>query len=399
MMKEKIEKIESWFKNGDLVRPGDDVDIVHVSRALASLGGVNSSSNDEKTSQMKFMIGEYDHYVFILLDGFGMNLLEKLDEKSFLRSNLKRKINSVFPSTTATVLTSFATGNWACDHSIPGWWIYLQKFDKVLAPILFLERDSERVPDCFGIYPDDLYELPGLFSDYNYDVTSYLPEQIVSSVYSSYLRNGTDAYGYSCVEDGLTKLLSKQKKSSNSFSYFYYPGIDKLSHEHGVFDNFVINLLNKLDNDIEKFAAKLPTNTRLIVTADHGLIDVPAENHNLIIKGDPLLSFLKVPPTGEPRVPIFHVLPDKIDAFVKYFENRFPDFTLINQSIINQLKLYGPHNLSSCMSERVGDFIAISNCPNNLYYAESIEKAHQYKGYHAGLIKGEVEVPLILFSN
>ena len=48
--------------------------------------------------------------VLLVLDGLGYEYLQEQDADCFLRTHLHQKITSVFPSTTATGITTFLTG-------------------------------------------------------------------------------------------------------------------------------------------------------------------------------------------------------------------------------------------------------------------------------------------------
>jgi len=66
-------------------------------------------------------IARGSHVALLILDGLGMNLLQTLPKKSFLRKNLRRTINAVFPSSTATAITSITTATCPAEHGVLGW--------------------------------------------------------------------------------------------------------------------------------------------------------------------------------------------------------------------------------------------------------------------------------------
>ena len=81
--------------------------------------------------------------VIVLVDGLGMNFIDKLEPSSFLRRHLRMELQTVFPSTTSAVFTSLATASWPNRHSIIGWDMYLEEVNAV-ATIIRFERRQRR---------------------------------------------------------------------------------------------------------------------------------------------------------------------------------------------------------------------------------------------------------------
>ena len=71
------------------------------------------------------LLGPSDHFIFILADGLGLDMVEELPPSTFLRRQLAREIRTVFPSSTAPALTAIATGAWPAQHGVTGWWTHL----------------------------------------------------------------------------------------------------------------------------------------------------------------------------------------------------------------------------------------------------------------------------------
>ena len=61
----------------------------------------------------------------------------------------------------------------------------------------------------------------------------------------------------------------------------------------------------------------------MVITADHGLVNIPEERRIILSEKDPLNGHLRCLPTGEPMVPIFHTLPGHEEGFAMEFRERF----------------------------------------------------------------------------
>ena len=67
----------------------------------------------------------------LVIDGLGYNWLRSHGEGSFLQRHLLARISSVFPSTTASAVTTFLTGDAPQQHGITGWFMYLREIGAV----------------------------------------------------------------------------------------------------------------------------------------------------------------------------------------------------------------------------------------------------------------------------
>lgn len=75
----------------------------------------------------KHLSNFYKNIVLIVLDGMGHDMLEHdLPSNSFLRSSCVSKLSSVFPSTTASAMTSFYTGVSPNEHAWLGWSLFFK---------------------------------------------------------------------------------------------------------------------------------------------------------------------------------------------------------------------------------------------------------------------------------
>jgi hypothetical protein len=65
---------------------------------------------------------------------------------------------------------------------------------------------------------------------------------------------------------------------SPSFTYLYDGDLDWTGHKYGVASPHWLQQLAMIDAEVEQLREALPTSTRLVVVADHGMIDSPAEH-------------------------------------------------------------------------------------------------------------------------
>ncbi|MHB9103024.1 MAG: alkaline phosphatase family protein, partial [Sulfuricella sp.] len=81
--------------------------------------------------------------ILLVIDGLGYDCLAQ-SQAGALRNRLRAKITSVFPSTTATAITTFLTGLAPQQHGLTGWFTYFREIGSVAAVLTFQPRHGGR---------------------------------------------------------------------------------------------------------------------------------------------------------------------------------------------------------------------------------------------------------------
>ncbi|HEY8665727.1 MAG TPA: alkaline phosphatase family protein [Tepidisphaeraceae bacterium] len=390
--------LEELFEAGLLVRPSDErPNIVHLARALARLAGVDEVPNSPGVQKLMDLIGPAEHLVFVLLDGLGMNLISRLPAGSFLTSHLKLRINSICPSTTACALTAIITADYANRHGVAGWYTYLPDFDVTAVMLPFTERFSGESLTKRGINPADVLPLPPVFPRMARAVRTVSPAFIANTVYNLYARGGAEAAGYQTIPQGIDAVIAHATTTAGpTYTYLYLPEIDTMCHHISVNHHDIVPMVMKIDAELSRLATALEGRARIVVSADHGLIDVAPLDQTLLLADDPMLKLLRVPPTGDARMPIFHVRDGCRLQFVEMFKSRFAErMVLLDIEQCQKLQLFGPGAITSPARERFGDYVAIPTRPTTLAYHSPDKPLGQlFLSVHAGLSPEEMHVPL-----
>jgi hypothetical protein len=391
--------LEQFFADGTLIRPDPrhKPDLVHLARALAVLGGVHDLEIASPTRKLIDLVGPADHLIFVLLDGLGMNTFRELPPTSFLTNHLRAQLHSTCPSTTACALTSIDTADWPCRHGITVWLTRLPDRDLTAMILPFAERGTSKPLALRGIKAEDVFPLPPILPRLTRSALTLSPAYIANTVYNVYCRGGTLGLGYNRIADAVDQTIAHISNSTGAtYTYLYIPDVDTLCHHVGVEHEAVMPLVLSIDAELARLRESLDDRAKIIVTADHGLIDVPTPDQTLLHAGDPLLECLHNPPTGDARMPIFHLRPDRGHDFLDQFHSRFGDrFLLLSTEEAGQLELFGPCPLSPLARARFGDFIGIPFKPATLsYHPPEKPVGHLYLAVHAGLSPQEMIVPL-----
>ncbi len=217
----------------------------------------------ELPGQIAALTREHERVAVVLLDAFGWDFVQRHGDHPLLRRMTIEPIASQFPSTTTAHLTTLYTGLPVAEHGLYEWQIYEPSLDAMILPLPFVaavEGDPPLVLDPRALVPG-----PTFFERLDVPSLALQPQAIWPSTYSAAALAGARVEPYAELAEGIARL------GSPGLSYLYWDGIDATGHRHGPasaqFDAAVRHALDALERD-------LPRDAVLLVTADHGQIDV-----------------------------------------------------------------------------------------------------------------------------
>ncbi|WAC67520.1 alkaline phosphatase family protein [Agrococcus sp. SL85] len=92
--------------------------------------------------------------------------------------------------------------------------------------------------------------------------------------------------------------IAAEAARERSLVYLYVPELDRIGHDRGWGDGAWIDALEAVDGEVAGLVRGLPRDVGLLLTADHGMVDVPATAH-LVVPAELLEHVAHV--AGEPR--------------------------------------------------------------------------------------------------
>ncbi len=385
-----------------LERTPNSIDLI---RTLATLCGYKEFKETHWVKSLKRDLLEGyargrkpEHYLFVLVDGMGMNLSPHFPAGGFFESCFSRELRAVFPSTTACAVTSLVTGEWPGTHGLTGWFTYLPDRRRTILVLPFVERITQVPLEKLEIGMSSVVSSRSLFSQLEYDTATFLPQNLKKGEYSKWAHGDSEMIGYRGVSSGFSAVADYlNKKGKPTFTFFYVPDLDTAQHESGTSGSKVKKLVKGIDSLLMELRRSLQGEVRIIVSADHGLVDVPTTRQFVLADGDPMLKYLEVPPSGEPAMPVFHVRPGQERKFEEFFSSSYGAFMeLLSVSDAEALGLFGSDGISVTMRSRLGDFIGIAAEPMVFLYEAPGQKPSGLVAYHGGLQPEVMRVPLFL---
>ena len=319
-----VERLLAAFDSGELVRPSPDrLNVVDLANAFASIGGARNVPCSPGAAAIVDMIGPADHIVVVMVDGLGLNVVDADHGANFLAAHVAAELTTVFPSSTPTVLTSYASGLWPSSHGVPSWHLYLHEIDDIATIIHFTRRGDDKDLGSLGLTPGQAYPAPPTAAGMAWSVFGVVPEEIADSPYSSYCRGHSPSYGYKGLEDAAAAVLKRLGESRGpSFTHLYIPHVDAASHEYGIAHDVTKQAIAAVDGLLSQIAARMPPNAAMVVSADHGLLDMDAAAHE-IEPDDDLLDYLEHEPCGTAPSVMLQVREDRAVEFEARFRERF----------------------------------------------------------------------------
>ncbi|MDE2688316.1 MAG: alkaline phosphatase family protein [Chloroflexota bacterium] len=399
-----IQRLRALLESGALLHPvSDAISIVDFANALHSVMGVPDvpAPLGERAAQIRGLIGEPEHLVMALADGFGMNFVEALDHDSFIRRHIATEMRTVFPSTTPIVLTTLATGHWPATHSVIGWFQRLREIDAVSTIIAYQRTADKKALSQLGVRAETAFPVPSRMGKSDKDALHFMPEHIVATEYSNYWTGYIKQHGYDAdhPQQAIEMAIQAVRKSSRPTSvYIYLPQVDSAAHEHGTWHAATMQTARVVDRLLATLADALPSNARLVVTADHGHLDVPPDRTHVIEKSDELLKLCDDPFTGDQRAIYADVSDANMDAFRTAIHERFGgDFLVLTAQEVEECGLLGAAPLADETRRRMRKALVLSTGDAVLDYRATLDDSRfPLLSHHGGLTPAEIRVPLVL---
>jgi hypothetical protein len=360
---------------------------------VAARGGkaLHSPLRNLRTEDMR----EARNLVLVIVDGLGDNYLMRRGAGGELARRRRDAITSVFPSTTATAITTSYTGRTPLEHGLTGWFTYFGEAGCVSAALPFRSRGDHLPLARRGVTPEQIYLSKSIFEQLPVRSIVVTSKEIVDSEYNVRHCRGAQRLAYETLEELVSQIEAAVKSGTErKFIYAYWPVYDMVSHRYGAQSAEAFEQFSKFDEAFGTLIARLSgTQSLVIATADHGFIDVaPEESFELPAS---LASSLRFPLCGERRVAYCHVHSE--NEFMKKAE----DWLVGRADIVPSRKLvdegwFGPGTPHPRFAERIGDVALVMRGHYTVKDWTPGESRHLHIGNHGGTSEDEMLIPLIL---
>lgn len=337
---------------------------------------------------------KYRSVCVVMVDGFGENLLRRYASYAPYLKNVPSLgvLHSAVPSTTAASLTSFGTATPPGYHGVAGYEVRNPAKNTVMNQLSGWDKTVD---------PHDWQPYPTVFERYenHTDVaTVSLSKYEGTGLSEAALRGGRFIHASSPTAriTMATSILSGRKPS---LVYMYWGEIDQAGHRYGVDSPEWLEQVEELNLAMRRLAERLPAHVLILLTADHGMVDIPEEGRIDYSQDVELLENIEMT-AGEPRNVQLYLKDKSPDAKKKVLDawaTRWGDQAwVVDVDTLYDNGYFGEY-LTDEAKARIGDIIVACREPIALYDMRHY-KPHALKmvGQHGSLTEAETQIPLLL---
>ncbi len=326
----------------------------------------------------------------VLIDGLGLELLaDAAADAPFLAGLLDGTgLQAGCPTTTATSMGSLGTGLSPGTHGLLGY--------EVLDPdrgVLLneLKWDPGTDPQRWQPHPT----LFGVLEAAGVGVTRIGNPEFRDSGLTVAAHRGGDFIGAKRLHTRAEAAIEVLARPGPGLAYLYWGEVDAAGHAHGWRSAEWRRALRHVDHELSRLARRLPGGTCLVVTADHGMVDVPHRDRVDLADHPELTGGMRVL-GGEPRFAQVYCDPGAAGAIADRMADAFGEraWVLTRKAAIDA-GWFGP--VADRNRARIGDVLVAAARSFALIDSRTASpQVLKLIGQHGSLTTAEQRIPLLV---
>ena len=326
--------------------------------------------------------------VVLLVDGLGYDaLVDNAALAPVMTAHAPRALDAAIPTTTPTGLASLGTGMPPGRHGIVGASFRVEGHHHLLHPLGWQDTPSPR-----QVQPHQTVFERVARSGIRVGTVS--PRAYAQSGLTIAGLRGGEYRGADSVGERMAEVESLTS-DGRALVYVYWPDLDRTGHVHGVDSDAWRAELGHVDALVDALRARLAPDCHLVVTSDHGMVDVEP-SHRLDVDAHDVLRHGVLAMSGEPRCRYLYVSPRDVETVRDTWRSELGDRAwVVTRREAVEAGYFGP--VEEGIGERVGDVIAW--CRDGWALASRVdERVSALRGQHGSITHDEVSVPLIVMA-
>lgn len=355
---------------------------------LAAIGAAGAvRARDAEQDRLRLGLPEARHVIAVVVDGLGHHQLEeRRGHAPFLRSIESNTVTAGFPTTTATSLSLFGTGQAAGRTGMTGYTARNPRTGQ-LANLISWEGAFD---------PEEWQTEPSLLEEADregFHVTALGRRTFAGSGLTHAALRGGQFVGAERLADRVDVALGVAELPG--VSYCYWGELDAAGHKHGWQSDHWVAALEAADRELERMARHLPADAIMVVTADHGMVDVPGAPRWDVATSAALRESVELV-AGEPRALHVYVGGDAADAVAKRWREVLGNHAAVwTRDEACAEGLFGP--VSEAVTSRIGDVVvAMAGRATVVDSRTQSPQSMALVGVHGSLTLEELTVPLLV---
>jgi hypothetical protein len=329
-------------------------------------------------------------YVVFLVDGLGADLLAgHAHAAPYLSSLLTADATGTagVPSTTATSLTSLGTGLTPGGHGVVGFTSRVPGSDRLLNALYW---DREIDPVQWQPHPTGFQLLAAA----GVQVTTVNKREFRGSGLTVAAQRGGDWIDADRVGERVAGAVTAAAHQP-SLTYLYDGDLDWTGHRYGVASSQWLQQLAIIDAEAEQLRDALPAHARLVVLADHGMVDASDPERRIDVDDDPAYRDGVVLLGGEARFRHVYCTSGAVEDVRARWSELLADAALVltrDEAIARGW--FG--DVSAPVRPRLGDVIAAARDDWGLFSSVDFAYETRLVGLHGSITPVEMRIPLLV---
>ncbi|SFK61176.1 alkaline phosphatase family protein [Geodermatophilus ruber] len=326
----------------------------------------------------------------LLVDGLGADLVRAHADLAPTLAALAAPagdISAPCPSTTPVSLTTLGTGLPPGSHGVLGFVTAVPGEERTLNHVQWADD-----PDPAIWQPRrSVFEHVAAAG---VEVTAVAPYAFAGSGLTRAAYRGARYAGTVSAGDLAAVLLQSLATGPRTLVYGYTAELDLTGHVRGLDSASWRAQLVLVDRLVEQVVAGLPDDAALLVTADHGMLDVPPATR-VDLDAEPDLTEQVRLLAGEPRARYLHTVPGAEDDVLARWREIVGDRAWVagrDEAIASGV--FGP--VDDGLAARIGDVVALARGTWALTATQQEPGPSRLVAYHGSLTATELAIPLLL---
>ena len=326
-------------------------------------------------------------FVVMLVDGLGYDLLaEHRSQAPFLHSLLGEPATCGVPSTTATSLTSLGTALTPGQHGLVGFTSRVPETGELLNS-LFWDQPVDPLQWQPHRTAFEAMELAGVHTQ----VVS--KREFEGSGLTRCGQRGAAFVGADGVAERVAGAVAGAARRP-SLTYVYDGDLDWHGHRAGVDSSRWRSQLRDIDEDVQELRDALPDEVRLVVVADHGMVD-SVESTRFDIDSEPALRDGLTLLGGEARFRHVYCHSGAVeDVAATWAEVLGERADVLTREQAVERGWFGP--VDAGVRPRLGDVVVAARDEWALFSSKDFEYETTLVGLHGSLTPREMHIPILV---
>lgn len=326
-------------------------------------------------------------YVVFLVDGLGHELVARHpDDAPFLSSLLGEPATCGVPSTTATSLTSLGTALTPGEHGLVGFTSRVPGTDRLLNALAWDKRVD---PLEWQPHPTAFARLAGA----GVHVSVLSKREFRESGLTRAGQRGAGYIGVDRVGERIAGVVAASAERP-SVSYVYDGDLDWTGHRYGVDSPQWRAQLSAIDTDVEQLRDALDPSVRMVVVADHGMVDSPQSERTDVDEHTELRSGVHVF-GGEARFRHLYCVSGAVDDVVATWSGFLGDRAdVLTRDEVIARGWFG--TVEARVRPRLGDVMVAARGDHAVMSSGDFPYEARLVGLHGSLTPVEMHIPILV---